>query len=35
LASGAVVNVKIMKIKTQKSDNGSVMCVVTLTANVE
>ena len=35
LVSGAVVNVKIMKIKTQKSDNGSVMCVVTLTANVE
>ena len=34
-ASGAVVNVKVMKVKTQKLDNGSVMCIVTLTANVQ
>jgi hypothetical protein len=35
LPSGAVVNVKVMKIKTQKLDNGSIMCIVTITANVQ
>ena len=35
LASGSIVNVKVMKVKTQKLDNGTVMCVVTLTGNVE
>lgn len=35
LPSGTVVNVKVMKVKTQKLDNGSIMCIVTITANVE
>ncbi len=35
LPSGAVVNVKVMKVKTQKLDNGSIMCTVTITANVQ
>jgi hypothetical protein len=35
MVSGVVVNVKVMKVKTQKLDNGSIMCTVTITANVE
>jgi hypothetical protein len=35
LASGVIVNVKVMKIKTAKAENGTVMCIVTITANVE
>lgn len=35
MASGYVVNVKIMKIKTTKSDNGKINCIVTITANVQ
>jgi hypothetical protein len=35
LASGAIVNVKVMKVKTEKAENGTVMCVVTITGNVE
>jgi hypothetical protein len=35
LPSGAVVNGKVMKVKTQKLDNGSIMCIVTINVNVE
>jgi hypothetical protein len=34
LASDTIVNVKLMKVKTQKLGNGSIMCIVTITANV-
>jgi hypothetical protein len=35
MVSGVIVNVKVMKLKTQKLDNGSIMCTVTIISNVE
>ena len=35
LDSGSVINVKVMKIKTSKAENNTVMCIVTITANVK
>lgn len=33
--SGSVVNVKVMKVKTEKNDKGTFTCIITITANVE
>ena len=33
--SGSVVNVKVMKVKTEKNDKGTFTCTITITANVE
>jgi hypothetical protein len=35
LPSGGIVNVRIMDVKTQKLDNGTFMCIITITANVQ
>ena len=35
MASGSIVNVKVMKVKTEKNDKGSFTCTITITANVE
>jgi hypothetical protein len=32
---GSVVNVKVMDVKTKKLDNGTFMCLITITANLE
>jgi len=35
MPSGGVVNVRVMDIKTQKLNNGTFMCIITITANVQ
>jgi hypothetical protein len=35
LPEGGIVNVKVMNIKTQRLDNGTFMCILTINANLQ